>query len=156
MAKIADATPVVVSTTSATGYKLTPDALRRALTGRSKALILNSPSNPTGSVYSLKELEAIAEVVASSGIVVISDEIYEKIIYDGLRHQSIGNIDMVRDRVVTVNGVSKAYAMTGWRIGYMGGPKDIIEAAAKVQSGNIERKSIQRAALAAITGRRMT
>lgn len=154
MAKIADAAPVVVPTTSATGYKLTPQMLKTAVTGRSKVLILNSPSNPTGSVYSLKELEALAEVVAASGIVVISDEIYEKIIYDGHRHHSIGGIDAVRDRVVTVNGVSKAYAMTGWRIGYMGGPKEIIDAAAKVQSqATSNANSIaQRAALAAITG----
>ncbi len=154
MAKIADATPVVVPTTAATGYKLTPEILKAAVTGRSKVLILNSPSNPTGSVYSQGELGAIAEVIAPTGIVVISDEIYEKIIYDGLRHQSIGSIGGLRDRVVTVNGVSKAYAMTGWRIGYMGGPKEIIDAAAKVQSqATSNANSIaQRAALAAIAG----
>ncbi len=154
MVKIADATPVVVQTTRETGYKLTPAALRAAITARSKVLIVNSPSNPTGAVYSRRELEGLAEVVASSGIYVISDEIYEKIVYDGARHESIGAIDAVRDLVVTVNGVSKAYAMTGWRIGYMGGPKDVIQAAAKVQSqATSNANSIaQRAALAALTG----
>ncbi len=154
MVKIADATPVIIQTSREAGYKLTPDALREALTPRSKVLILNSPSNPTGSVYSKAELEGLAGVIASSGLYVISDEIYEKILYDGARHESIGNVDGVRDRVVTVNGVSKAYAMTGWRIGYMGGPKDVIQAAAKVQSqATSNANSIaQRAALAALTG----
>jgi aspartate aminotransferase len=154
MAKIADATPVFIHAGAETGYKITPAALRRAITPRSKVLILNSPSNPTGAVYSKEELEGIAAEAAAAGLYVISDEIYEKILYDGARHESIGAIAAVRDRVVTVNGVSKAYAMTGWRIGYMGGPKDVIQAAAKVQSqATSNANSIaQRAALAALTG----
>jgi aspartate aminotransferase len=154
MAKIADAVPVIVSAGADTGYKITPDALRLAITPRSKVLILNSPSNPTGAVYSKQELSGIAEVAAAAGIYIISDEIYEKILYDGSRHESIGAMDTVRERVVTVNGVSKAYAMTGWRIGYMGGPADVIQAAAKVQSqATSNANSIaQRAALAALTG----
>ena len=154
MARIADAVPVILQTSRETGYKVTPGALREAITPRSKVLILNSPSNPTGSVHTKRELEALAEVVASSGLYVISDEIYEKILYDGARHDSIGSIDGVRERVVTVNGVSKAYAMTGWRIGYMGGPKDVIQAASKVQSqATSNANSIaQRAAVAALTG----
>jgi len=154
MAKIADAVPVVVPTTRESGYRLTPEALRRVLTPKSKVLILNSPSNPTGSVYTRDELEALAAVIAPTGLTVISDEIYEKILYDGLSHHSIGSIPMMKDRVVTVNGVSKAYAMTGWRIGYMGGPADVIAAAAKVQSqATSNANSIaQKAALAALTG----
>jgi aspartate aminotransferase len=154
MAKIADAVPVIVHAGAETGYKVTPAMLRRAITPRSKVLILNSPSNPTGAVYSIGELEGIAEVAAGAGLTIVSDEIYEKILYDGARHRSIGAIDAVRDRVVTVNGVSKAYAMTGWRIGYMGGPKDVIQAAAKVQSqATSNANSIaQRAALAALNG----
>jgi aspartate aminotransferase len=154
MAKIADATPVIVNTGAETGYKVTPAALRAAITPRSKVLILNSPSNPTGAVYTTEELRGIAEAVAGSGLYIISDEIYEKILYDGARHVSIGAIEAVRDRVITVNGVSKAYAMTGWRIGYMGGPKDLIQAAAKVQSQATSNANsvAQRAALAALTG----
>jgi aspartate aminotransferase len=154
MAKIADATPVIVDTGAPTGYKLTPAALRGAITPRSRVLILNSPCNPTGAVYTGEELEGLAEVIAGAGLLVISDEIYEKILYDGARHQSIGAIDSVRELVVTVNGVSKAYAMTGWRIGYMGGPKELIQAAAKVQSQATSNANsvAQRAALAALAG----
>ncbi|HLB01471.1 MAG TPA: pyridoxal phosphate-dependent aminotransferase [Bacteroidota bacterium] len=154
MAKIADAVPVVVPTTRETGYRIGPDTLRRAITNRSRVLVLNSPSNPTGAVYSAEELEALAPVIASAGLYVIADEIYEKILYDGLQHYSIGAVDGLRDRVITVNGVSKAYAMTGWRIGYMGGPEDVVSAAAKVQSqATSNANSIaQRAALAALTG----
>lgn len=154
MVKIADAVPVVVRTGADTGYRMTPEALRAAVTPRSKALILNSPSNPTGAVYARGELEAVAAEAARAGLYVISDEIYEKILFDGIGHHSIGAVDSVRDRTVTVNGVSKAYAMTGWRIGYMGGPKDVIQAAAKVQSQATSNANsvAQRAALAALTG----
>jgi aspartate aminotransferase len=154
MAKIADAVPVIVATGADSAYKVTPEALRRAITPRSKVLLINSPSNPTGAVYSKQELEGIAEVAAAAGLYIISDEIYEKILYDGARHESIGTMDGVRERVITVNGVSKAYAMTGWRIGYMGGPADVIQAAMKVQSqATSNANSIaQRAALAALTG----
>jgi aspartate aminotransferase len=154
MVKIADATPVIVRTTGETGYKLTPELLRKALSGRSKALILNSPSNPTGAVYTAAELRGLAEVAARAGIYVISDEIYEKLLYDRARHVSIGSFDSVREKVVTVNGVSKAFAMTGWRIGYMGGPRDVIASAAKVQSQSTSNANsiAQRAALAALTG----
>lgn len=154
MAKIADGIPVVVPTTRESGFRLTPDALSGALTRRSKVLILNSPSNPTGSVYSRTDLEALAPVIESAGLYVIADEIYENILYDNLSHHSIGAIGALAGRVVTVSGVSKAYAMTGWRIGYMGGPAEVISAAAKVQSqATSNANSIaQRAALAALTG----
>jgi len=154
MAKIADGIPVVVPTTRESGFRLTPDALSGALTRRSKVLILNSPSNPTGSVYSRTDLEALAPVIESAGLYVIADEIYENILYDNLSHHSIGAIGALAGRVVTVSGVSKAYAMTGWRIGYMGGPAEVIGAAAKVQSqATSNANSIaQRAALAALTG----
>jgi len=154
MAKIADAVPVIVHADAATGYKVTPESLRRAITPRSKVLMLNSPSNPTGAVYSKEELEGIAAIAAGAGLYVISDEIYEKILYNGARHESIGAIDGMKERVVTVNGVSKAYAMTGWRIGYMGGPAEVIQAAVKVQSQATSNANsvAQRAALAALTG----
>ena len=154
MAKLADAVPVIVPTDASTGYKLTPGALRAALTPRSRVLVINTPSNPTGSVYTRDELEGIAGVASSAGLTVISDEIYEKILYGGARHESIGAMQGMRDRVVTVNGVSKAYAMTGWRIGYMGGPKEVIEAASKVQSQATSNPNsvAQRAAVAALSG----
>jgi len=154
MAKIADGVPVVVPTTRETGFKLTPEALGKAVTPRSKVLIINTPSNPTGSVYSRGELEALAPLIESSGLYVISDEIYEDILYDGLTHQSVAGIGGLADRVVTVSGVSKAYAMTGWRIGYMGGPGEVISAAAKVQSQSTSNANsiAQKAALAALTG----
>lgn len=152
MVRLVDARPVILDT-AAPGFKLTPEALRAALTPRSKALILCSPSNPTGGVYSRSELEALGEVVAGSGLAVIADEIYEKILFDGERHFSIGRVAAIKDRVVTVNGVSKAFAMTGWRIGYMGGPREVVAAAETIQSQVTSNAcSIsQKAALAALT-----
>ncbi|HLF20833.1 MAG TPA: pyridoxal phosphate-dependent aminotransferase [Bacteroidota bacterium] len=134
MTKLVDATPVIVKTSQDNQFKITPAQLKKAITKKTKAMIFCSPSNPTGAVYTKEEIIAIAEVVKSSGIYVISDEIYEKVIYDGLSHFSMGSIDAVRDQVITVNGVSKAYSMTGWRIGFLGARKDITEAAEKVQS----------------------
>jgi len=134
MVKLADARPVIVPTTLESGFKMTPLQLRKAINTKTKALLLNSPSNPTGSMYSQGELEEFADIVEETGIFVISDEIYEKIVYDGPKHFSIGNIKQIRDQVITVNGVSKAYAMTGWRIGYLGASNQVAAAAAKVQS----------------------
>lgn len=132
--KLVDAKPIIIQTTHERHFKVTPQQLRRAINAKTKALIFNSPSNPTGSVYSQGEIEELAEIVKQTGIYVISDEIYEKVVYDGAKHFSIGSIKSIRDQVITVNGVSKAYAMTGWRIGYLGAHKTIVEAAAKVQS----------------------
>jgi aspartate aminotransferase len=154
MVKLVDAKPVILKTTEKTDFKITALQLKKAITPKTKALILCSPSNPTGSVYSQNELEALGEVVRKSGIFVISDEIYEKVIYDGEKHFSIGSIDAIRDQVITVNGVSKAYSMTGWRIGYIGATKSIFEAAEKVQSQTTSNPASisQWAALAAISG----
>ncbi len=151
MVKLVDATPVVVPTDQSSRFKLTARQLRQATHSKTKALILNSPSNPTGSVYSQGETEELAEVVADSGIYVISDEIYEKVIY-GAKHFSIGSIKKIKDQVITVNGVSKAYAMTGWRIGFLGAPAGIAQAAAKVQSQVTSNATsiAQRAAAAAL------
>ena len=153
MAKLADATPVVITSSIKNDFKITAAQFKKAITKKTKALILNSPSNPTGSVYSPEELEALGEVVRTTGIYVISDEIYEKVMFDGATHFSIGSIDAIRDRVVTVNGVSKAYSMTGWRIGYMAAHKDIYTAAEKLQSQMTSNASSisQRAAHAALT-----
>jgi len=152
MVRLADAVPVPVKTSFQNQFKMTPAQLKRAITPKTKALMLNTPSNPTGAVYSREELEGIADVVKNSGIFIIADEIYEKVIYDDERHFSIGSLERIRDQVITVNGVSKAYSMTGWRIGFMGGHPDVIGLAEKIQGqATSNANSIaQRAALAAL------
>ncbi len=152
MVKLADAVPVVVSGTEDSNFKITPVQLRKAINAKTKAFLFNSPANPTGAVYTQGEIEELADVLQETGIYVISDEIYEKVIYDGMKHFSIGSIKEIRDQVITVNGVSKAYAMTGWRIGYLGAVKEIAQAAAKVQ-GQVTSNAnsiAQRAAAAAL------
>lgn len=132
---LADATPVIVNTSEENGFKMTADEFRRAITPRTKAVVINSPSNPTGSSYSRKELEKIAEIAVEKKILIISDDIYEKLVYDGFEFTSIASLgEEVKDLTIVVNGVSKAYAMTGWRIGYAAGPKDIITAMTNIQS----------------------
>jgi len=119
---LADATPVIVNTSEKNGFKMTADEFRRAITPKTKAVVINSPSNPTGSSYSKKELEGIAEIAVEKKILIISDDIYEKLVYDGFEFTSIASLGKeVKDITIVVNGVSKAYAMTGWRIGYAAG-----------------------------------
>ena len=133
MVKLAEGTNVIVSAGIEQDFKITPDQLEAAITAKTKALILCSPSNPTGSVYSKAELGALAEVIARyPSIIVLSDEIYEHINYVG-KHESIAQFDAIRDRVVIINGVSKGYAMTGWRIGWIAAPKWIAAACNKLQ-----------------------
>lgn len=135
MVKLAGGTPVAVETTVETGYKITPEQLRQAITSKTKLFILNSPSNPTGMVYTPDEIKALAEVVVEADIWVVSDEIYEKILYDDAEHLSIGFASPEAfDRAIISNGFAKAYSMTGWRVGYLAGPKALIQAAAKLQS----------------------
>ncbi len=154
MVKLVDSVPVILKTSEKTEFKITPTQLQKAITKKTKALILCSPSNPTGSVYSQNELEELGKIIAKSEIYVISDEIYEKVLYDDAKHFSIGSIPAIKDLVITVNGMSKAYSMTGWRLGYMGAEKSIIEAADKVQGQTTSAPSSisQRAALAALQG----
>jgi len=135
--EMVDAFPILLPTRAASNFKISAEQLEEALESLSnpKALILNSPNNPTGSIYSKKELEKIGAVCVKHNIMIISDEIYEKLIYDGKEHVSIATIsDEVREHTVVINGVSKAYAMTGWRLGYAAGPTDIINRAARIQS----------------------
>ena len=135
MVRFADATPVIVSTRFEDQYKMTPAQLESAITTKTKLLILCSPSNPTGSCYSREELEALADVLRKYPyVVVISDEIYEYIVFDA-PHVGIGEVapDLF-DRIVVVNGYSKGFAMTGWRLGYLAGPSEIVAAVAKIQS----------------------
>ena len=134
MVKLASGKPVIVPTDASTGYKITPEQLRQAITDRTKLFILNSPSNPTGMVYSPAEIKALAEVVVERDILVVSDEIYEKIIYDGAEHASIGSFGQeIFERTIISSGFAKAYSMTGWRIGYLAGPLALIKAAITVQ-----------------------
>ena len=154
MVKMADGTPVIIPAGIEQDFKITPAQLEAAITSKTKALILCSPSNPTGSVYSKEELEALAEVLAKHPqIIIIADEIYEHINYVG-KHESIAQFENVRNQVVIVNGVSKAYAMTGWRIGFVAGPEWIVKAINKLQgqytSGPCSVS--QKAAEAAYTG----
>lgn len=133
MVLMADGTPVTIEAGIEQNFKITPEQLENAITERTKALILCSPSNPTGSVYSKKELEGLKNVlIKHENVIIISDEIYEHINYIG-HHESIAQFDDIKDRVVIINGVSKAYAMTGWRIGYIAAPEWIVKGCNKLQ-----------------------
>ncbi|MBU1486843.1 pyridoxal phosphate-dependent aminotransferase [bacterium] len=155
MVKMTGAEPVYVETTESSNFSLKPERLKAAITPRTKLLILNSPSNPTGAVYGQEELKKIVEAVKEHSIFLLSDEIYEKLIYDGKEHFSPASFDReIKERTITVNGVSKAYAMTGWRIGYAVGPSKIIKAASQIQSHTTSNPTSisQEAAYAAIAG----
>ncbi len=150
-----DATPVFVKTTETDKFMLRPEALKKHITKKTKAIILNSPSNPTGLAYDKKTIESIAEIVLGNKLYVISDEIYEKLTYDGVKHISIASLSTeMKARTLVVNGLSKAYAMTGWRIGYTAGPKDIIKAMTNIQSQSTSNPTsiAQKAAVEALTG----
>ena len=155
MVKLAGGKPVVIEGKIENNLKITPEQLKNAITNNTKLLIFNSPSNPTGMIYSKEELRSLAEVILEYGIYVLSDEIYEKLIYDGKKHVSIASLsDEMFKQTITVNGVSKSYSMTGWRIGYAAGAEEIINAMGTVQSQETSNPcSIsQKAALAALTG----
>ncbi|MEH2230675.1 MAG: pyridoxal phosphate-dependent aminotransferase [Nostoc sp.] len=134
MVTLVGGVPVIVPTDATTGYKITPEQLRKAIAPKTKLFILNSPSNPTGMVYTPDEIKALAQVVVDADIFVVSDEIYEKILYDGAEHISIGSLGKeIFDRTLISNGFAKAYSMTGWRLGYLAGPVEIIKAASSIQ-----------------------
>jgi len=133
--KLSGATPVVIKTTRETHYKITAKQLATAITSRTRVLILNSPSNPTGAVYNRNEIEELAEVLVAHNVAVLSDEIYEKLIYDSVLHISIGSLSPeIFDLTITCNGFSKAHAATGWRLGYAAAPPHIIKGATALQS----------------------
>ena len=126
---------VFVKTDNTTDYKMTASQLKSAITDKTKALILNSPNNPTGSVYTKEEITEIAKVCEENGLFVISDEIYEKLVYGGVEHYSIASVsDYMKEHTIIINGVSKSYAMTGWRIGYLAAPTEIAKAISSMQS----------------------
>lgn len=135
MIRIAGGVPVFVNGPAANGFKISPEQLEGALTSRTVALVLNSPSNPTGAVYTKEELLAIGQVCVKRGLWIIADEIYERLVYDGTKHFSIASLSSeIAARTVTINGFSKAFAMTGWRMGYAAGPSEFIRAMTTVQS----------------------
>lgn len=150
-----DATPVIAETDEANSFMITPEILKQHLTGKTKALILNSPSNPTGLAYDRESLVKIAELAIEHDFYIISDEIYEKLVYDGFKHISIASLgEEVKQRTVVVNGLSKSHAMTGWRLGFTAGPKDITKAMTNIQSQSTSNAAsiVQKAAVEALTG----
>lgn len=154
LARLCNATPVIINGDPDNYYKISPEQLEKAITPKTHGFILNAPSNPSGSIYTKDELKALADVLAKyPEIAIISDEIYEHLTYDG-EHCSIASFDNVKDQTIVLNGVSKAYAMTGWRIGYMGAPVEVAKAVRKLQSQTTSGTCsiAQRAALEALTG----
>jgi aspartate aminotransferase len=155
MVRLAGGVPVLVETKESDGWKLTPEQFEAAMTPRTKMVILNSPSNPTGAVYTAEELHALGDIALEEDIVILSDEIYEKLVYGEAKHVSIASLSEELHRLtITVNGFSKAYSMTGWRLGYTAAPKPLADAIDKIQSHTVSNATTfaQYAALAALQG----
>ena len=155
MVRLAGAEPVIVPTTERNGWKMTAEDFENAMTPRTKMVIMNSPGNPTGAVYTREELQAITDVAAEEDIYILSDEIYEKLVYDDAQHVSIASLSKeAHDLTITVNGFSKSYAMTGWRLGYSAAPDAIAKAIDSIQSHSTSNPSSfsQYGALAALKG----
>ena len=150
-----DAQPVIVPTTEGQGFKMSPAQLKSAITPRTKAIILNSPNNPTGATYTAEELRSLAAVLVQKKILIIADDIYENFVYDGIVFTSVASLGKeVQDQTVVINGVSKTFSMTGWRIGYAAGPAELIAAMTKVQTQNVSNpvSFCQKAAVEALLG----
>jgi aspartate aminotransferase len=155
MVKLVGAEPVIVQTKASNSYKMTAEEFENAMTPRTKMVIINSPGNPTGSVYTREELEALVEVALTEDIFILSDEIYEKLIYDDAQHVSVASLSKeAYDLTITVNGFSKAYAMTGWRLGYLGAPEAIAKVIDSLQSHSTSGPNsfAQKGAVAALKG----
>jgi aspartate aminotransferase len=155
MVRLAGADPVIVPTTERMGWKMRAADFENAMTPRTKMLILNSPGNPTGAVYTREELQAIVDVAAEEDIYILSDEIYEKLVYDDVQHVSIASLSKeAADLTVTINGFSKSYAMTGWRLGYLAAPEAVAKAVDSIQSHSTSHPAsfVQRAGIAALKG----
>ncbi len=155
MVRLAGGEPVIVQTKEENGWKMSADEFQDAMTPRTKMVILNSPGNPTGAVYTREELEAIGEVAMGEDILILSDEIYEKLVYDDVKHVSIASLSKeLYDLTITINGFSKSYAMTGWRLGYLGAPEHIAKAVDAIQSHSTSgcTSFAQKGALAALKG----
>jgi aspartate aminotransferase len=159
MVRLAGAEPVIVQTTERNGWKMRASDFENAMTPRTKMLILNSPGNPTGAVYTREELEGIVEVAAEEDIYILSDEIYEKLVYDDAKHVSVASLSPeAYGLTITVNGFSKAYAMTGWRLGYMAAPEAVAKAVDNIQSHSTSNPCsfAQKGAVAALKGDQQT
>jgi aspartate aminotransferase len=159
MALLADGSPVIINTDEKQGLKMTPEQLDKAITGRTKAVVINSPSNPTGVAYTKKEIQALAEVIGDRDIIPISDDMYEAILYDGFEFYNIANVsEKMKRKTIVMNGVSKAYSMTGWRIGYMAGDAAVIEQVDTLQSQSTSNPTSisQWAAVEALNGDQST
>jgi len=155
MVRLAGGEPVIVHTKQENDWKMTPEEFEGAMTPRTKMVIVNSPGNPTGSVYTKEELEALVEIASTEDIFILSDEIYEKLTYDGAEHVSIASLSKTAyDLTITINGFSKAYAMTGWRLGYLGAPEAIAKAIDAIQSHSTSNPCsfAQKGGLAALKG----
>ncbi len=155
MVKLAGATPVILTTSDQTEFKVTPDQLRGAITSRTRLFILNSPSNPTGSVYTPAEIKALGDICVEKGVLIMSDEIYEHLLYDGAKHQSVASFSQAHyDHTIVVHGFAKAWSMTGWRLGFLAAPEPIAKAIDAVQSHSTSNPTsfAQRGGVAALTG----
>src|SRR5437763_14520943 len=155
MVKLAGANPVVLPTSDQTEFKLTPGQLRAALPPRTRLLVLNSPSNPTGSVYTPEEIKAIGDICVEKGVLMMSDEIYEHLLYDGAKHRSVASFSPAHyDHTIVVHGFAKAWSMTGWRLGFLAAPEPIAKAIDAVQSHSTSNPTsfAQKGGVAALSG----
>ncbi|MGP8201704.1 MAG: pyridoxal phosphate-dependent aminotransferase [Limisphaerales bacterium] len=155
MARLAEATPVILQTSDKTEFKITPEQLRAAITPRTRLFILNSPGNPTGSLYTPDEIKALGDVCVEKDILIMSDEIYEKLVYDGARHASVAGFSQQHyEHTILVHGLAKAYSMTGWRIGLTAAPEPIAKAIDAIQSHSTSNPTsfAQKGAVAALNG----
>ncbi|MDA1167028.1 MAG: pyridoxal phosphate-dependent aminotransferase [Proteobacteria bacterium] len=156
MVLLAGGTPIILECNEKQGFKVSPSELEKVITPKTKWIILNSPSNPTGACYSESDIRELSKVLTKHPhVYILSDDIYEHVIYEGFKFFTIAQINELKDRVLTMNGVSKAYSMTGWRIGYAAGPKEIVKAIAKIQSQSTTNPSSisQAAAVEALNGK---
>ena len=155
MVKLAEATPVIIETTDKTEFKVTPEMLRRAITPRTRLFVLNSPSNPTGSVYSPAEIKALGDICVEKGVLIMSDEIYEHLLYEGAVHKSVASFSQAHfEHTIVVHGFAKAWSMTGWRLGFTAAPEPIAKAIDAIQSHSTSNPTsfAQKGAVVALTG----
>jgi aspartate aminotransferase len=155
MVRLAEGTPVILPTSDKTEFKVTPEQVRAAITPRTRLLILNSPSNPTGTIYTPEEIKAIGDICVEKDVMIMSDEIYEKLVYDGAKHVSVASFSQAHyDHTIVVHGLAKAYSMTGWRIGMTAAPEPIAKAIDAIQSHSTSNPTsfAQKGAVAALNG----
>jgi aspartate aminotransferase len=155
MVKLAGGTPVILATSDKTEFKVTPEQLKAAITPRTRLFVLNSPSNPTGSLYSREEIKALGDLCVEKGVLIMSDEIYEKLVYDGATHSSVASFSTAHyDHTIIVHGLAKAYSMTGWRLGYLAAPEPVAKAIDAIQSHSTSNPTsfAQKGGVAALNG----